>query len=429
MCVGQGTRNKTTCHPASGHSHTAVGYIGNMKNLFLLDPAQIFLNHGSFGACPAEVFENYQLRQREMERNPVDFLGRRSGTLLGEARAVLAQHLGAQSQDLVFVPNATTGVNTVARSLATNQRLRSGDEILTTNHEYGACEATWEWVCQHTGARMVRTEIPLPFCAAEFTERVWANVTPRTRVLFLSHITSGTALIFPIAELVQRAREAGILTLIDGAHVPGHIPLNLDQLGADFYTGNCHKWLCAPKGSAFLHVRREHHALLDAPVISWGYALDTSGTQGNAAYTGSTLLERHMQWQGTRDIAAFLAVPTAIAFQALHHWPQVRQRCHAMAADALTRMCAHTGMAPVCSDADFGQMVVLPVPAMDTEVLGQRLQQEFGIEIPVTTHQGRLFVRISVQGYNSQTDVDALVQALQAIYPRQGGSVGVISGV
>jgi isopenicillin-N epimerase len=400
-----------------------------MKNLFLLDPAQVFLNHGSFGACPAEVFDHYHHWQREMERNPVDFLGRRSGTLLGEARAVLAQYLGAQTQDLVFMPNATTGVNTVARSLAVDTGLLPGDEILSTDHEYGACDATWDWVCQHTGARMVRAEIPLPFCATEFTERVWAGVTPRTRVLFLSHITSGTALIFPIAELVQRARAAGILTLIDGAHAPGHITLNLDTLGADFYTGNCHKWLCAPKGSAFLHVRREHHAVLHAPVISWGYAVDTSGTQGNAAYTGTTLLERHMQWQGTRDIAAFLAVPAAIAFQARHNWPLVRQRCHAMAADTLNRVCAHTDLAPVCSDGDFGQMVVLPVPAMDAALLAQRLQQEFGIEIPVTTHQGRLFVRISVQGYNTQSDVDALVLALQAIYPRQDGSAGNIDKI
>ncbi len=395
-----------------------------MKNLFLLDPTQVFLNHGSFGACPAEVFDHYHQWQREMERNPVDFLGRRSGTLLTEARAVLAQYLGAQTQDLVCVPNATTGVNTVARSLASEHALVPGDEILTTNHEYGACDATWDWVCQHTGARMVRAEIPLPFCAAEFTERVWAGVSPRTRVLFLSHITSGTALIFPIAELVQRARAAGILTLIAGAHAPGHIPLNLDTLGADFYTGNCHKWLCAPKGSAFLHVRREHHALLHAPVISWGYAADTSGTQGNAAYTGTTLLERHMQWQGTRDIAAFLAVPAAIAFQARHHWPQVQRRCHCIAAETLARLSAHTGLEPICGDANFGQMVALPVPTMDATQLGRGLQQGFGIEIPVTTHQGRLFVRISVQGYNTQGDVDALVQALQTIYPAQCGSAG-----
>ncbi len=395
-----------------------------MKNLFLLDPTQVFLNHGSFGACPAEVFESYQHWQREMERNPVDFLGRRSGALLTEAREVLAQYLGAQTQDLVFVPNATTGVNTVARSLATEHALVPGDEILTTNHEYGACDATWDWVCLQTGARMVRAEIPLPFCATEFAQRVWAAVTPRTRVLFLSHITSSTALIFPIAELVQRARAAGILTLVDGAHAPGHIPLNLDALAADFYTGNCHKWLCAPKGSAFLHVRREHHALLHAPVISWGYATDTSGTQGNAAYTGTTLLERHMQWQGTRDIAAFLAVPAAIAFQARHHWPQVRRRCHCIAADALARVCAHTGLEPICTDADFGQMVCLAEPGTDATVLAQRLQQEFGIEVPVTSHQNRLFVRISVQGYNTQSDVDALVAALQIICPAADSRAG-----
>ncbi len=388
-----------------------------MHKLFLLDPARVFLNHGSFGACPAEVFAVYQQWQLELERNPVEFLGRRSGALLAEARAVLAQYLGAQAQDLVFVSNATTGVNIVARSLAVELGLTSGDEILTTDHEYGACNATWDWVCQHTGARRVPVDIPLPFCAAEFTERVWAGVTPRTRVLFLSHITSGTALIFPIAELVQRARAAGILTLIDGAHAPGHIPLNLDALGADFYTGNCHKWLCAPKGSAFLHVRRDHHGLLHAPVISWGYSPGEASANGHAAYTGTTLLERHLQWQGTRDVAAFLAVPAAIAFQQRHHWNQVQQRCHALAAETLARVCAHTGLAPVCGDFDFGQMVVLPVPPMDLQTLGHRLLHEQGIEIPVTLYQSQLFVRLSVQGYNTQNDLDVLVRALQTIYP------------
>lgn len=386
-----------------------------MHKLFLLDPARVFLNHGSFGACPAEVFTAYQHWQLELERNPVDFLGRRSGALLAQARNALAQYLGAQAQDLVFVPNATTGVNIVARSLAAELGLSSDDEILTTKHEYGACNATWDWLCQCSGARKVTIDIPLPYCAGEFTERVWAGVTPRTRVLFLSHITSGTALIFPIAELVQRARAAGIVTLIDGAHAPGHIPLSLDALGADFYTGNCHKWLCAPKGSAFLHVRREHHALLHAPVISWGYVPGDASASGHGAYTGTTLLERHLQWQGTRDIAAFLAVPAAIDFQQRHQWGQVQQRCHTLAAQTLARVCALTGLAPVCGDADYGQMVVLPVPPMDAQNLGHRLLHEHGIEIPVTTHKGQLFVRLSVQGYNTQDDMDALLRALQII--------------
>src|ERR1035437_6239834 len=263
-----------------------------MKDLFLLDPDLIFLNHGSFGACPARVMEKYQQWQMEMERNPVEFLGRRSAELLSHSRAILAHEIGANPEHLRYVPNATSGVNTVARSIA----LQASDEILTTDHEYGACDNTWNFVCQQTGARYVPVEIPLPFEAEEFTRRIWAGVTPRTRVIFLSHITSTTGLIFPVAEVCRRAREAGILTLIDGAHAPGHIPLNIDALGADFYTGNCHKWLCAPKGAAFLHVRPQHHHLLDAPVVSWGYGAHITGHTGFDAYTGSTVLERRLQW-------------------------------------------------------------------------------------------------------------------------------------
>jgi isopenicillin-N epimerase len=383
-----------------------------MKNLFLLDPALVFLNHGSFGACPAQVLEKCQWWQREMERNPVEFLGRRSAKLLAQSRAVLAQHIGAKPEHLVYVPNATSGVNTVARSLP----LRAGDEILTTSHEYGACDNTWRFVCQHTGARYLPVDIPLPFRADEFTDRVWAAVTPRTRVIFLSHITSTTALILPLAQLCKRARAAGILTLIDGAHAPGHIPLNLDQLGADFYTGNCHKWLCAPKGAAFLHARPEHHHLLDASVVSWGYSSVIAGHTGFDAYLGTTVLERRLQWQGTRDLSAFLSVPAAIEFQARHGWDQVRSNCHALAAQTLQRICKMTGLSPVSADADFGQMVVIPLPPMNVELLKQILFERYNIEIPVTAHQDHLFVRLSVQGYNTVEDADALVQALCEIY-------------
>ena len=380
--------------------------------MFLLDPDLIFLNHGSFGACPAQVMQSYQRWQMEMERNPVEFLGRRSADLLAQSRAVLARTLGADPENLIYLPNATTGVNTVARSL----RLQPGDEILTSDHEYGACDNTWEFVCQHTGARYIPVEIPLPFRAEEFAQRIWAGVTPRTRVIFLSHITSTTALIFPMEELCRRAREAGILTLIDGAHVPGHIPLNLNALGADFYTGNCHKWLCAPKGSAFLHVSPQHHALIDAGVVSWGYSTTITGHTGFDAYTGSTLLERRLQWQGTRDIAAFLTVPAAIAFQAEHDWDRVRRDCHDMAAQTLHRICAITALEPICEDSDFGQMVAIPVPLMNAQLLKDTLFERYRIEIPVTSHKGMLFIRLSVQAYNTQQDLDTLVDAVREIY-------------
>ena len=383
-----------------------------MKNLFLLDPSIVFLNHGSFGACPAKVLESYQGWQRELERNPVELLGRRSADLLAQSRTVLGRCVGANPDDLVFVTNATCGVNTVARSIP----LLAGDEILTTDHEYGACDNTWDFVCRHTGARYVPVEIPLPFRAEEFTERVWAGVTSRTRVIYLSHITSTTALIFPLAELCRREREAGILTLIDGAHAPGHIPLDLDGLGADFYTGNCHKWLCAPKGSAFLHVRPEHHRLVDATVVSWGYSSDIEGHTGFDAYTGRTLLERRLQWQGTRDLAAFLAVPAAIEFQTRHDWDRVRRECHALAAETLRRVCGMTGLEPVCGEADYGQMVVIPVPSMDADTLKETLFDRYRIEVPVTSHKGRLFVRVSFQGYNTREDSDALVAAIKEIF-------------
>ncbi|MFY9512161.1 MAG: aminotransferase class V-fold PLP-dependent enzyme [Rubrivivax sp.] len=378
-----------------------------MRDQFLLDPDLVFLNHGSFGACPREVFETFQHWQREMERNPVQFLGRRSAQLLGDARAALAGYVGAQAEDLVFVPNATTGVNVVARSLP----LQPGDEILATDHEYGACDATWQFVCQQRGAVYRHVEIPLPFEHERFVERMMAAVTPRTRVLFVSHITSTTALIFPMAALCAAARERGLLTLIDGAHAPGQLPLDLAAIGADFYTGNAHKWLCAPKGAAFLHAQPQHHALLEAPIVSWGYAAEVAGHTGFDAYTGRTTLERRLQWQGTRDLAAYLTVPAAIQFQARHDWPAVRQRCHAMARDALHRIAGRYGLAPVSGDDDFAQMVVIPVPHHDAEALRRRLFDDSGIEIPVTQHAGHTFVRLSVQGYTTDEDIRRLETA------------------
>ena len=379
-----------------------------MRDLFLLDPEVIFLNHGSFGACPREVLDALQRWQLEMERNPVQFLGRRSAGLLAVARERLAAYLGAQAAHLVFVPNATTGVNIVARSL----RLQPGDEVLTTDHEYGACDPTWHRLCAAAGAHYRAVRIPLPFDRESFTERLLAEAGPRTRLIFASHITSTTALIFPLAELCAQARERGIPTLVDGAHAPGQIDLNLDALGADFYTGNCHKWMCAPKGAAFLHARPEHHELLDAPVTSWGYAAEVTGHTGFDAYTGRTTLERRLQWQGTRDIAAFLSVPAALAFQSRHDWPAVRERCHAMAVQTLHRLGGHLGLAPICRDDDFAQMVAIPVPPQDAEALRRRLFDAHRIEIPVTQHQGHTFVRLSVQGYTTQSELDQFCQAL-----------------
>jgi isopenicillin-N epimerase len=379
-----------------------------MRESFLLDPKLIFLNHGSFGACPREVFAQYQHWQLELERNPVEFLGRRSSQLLWQARQQLSAYLGARADDLVFVPNATTAVNIVARSL----HLQPGDEILASDHEYGACDATWRFVCNKTGAHYRQVQVPLPFEPGQFTQRMLDAITPRTRVIFLSHITSTTALIFPLAALCAAARARGITTLIDGAHAPGHIELQLEGLGADYYTGNCHKWLCAPKGSAFLHVRPEHQALLDSNVVSWGYVAQAAGHTGFDAYTGKTWLDKRFQWQGTRDIAAYLTVPAAIDFQARHDWPRHRLHCHDLAWQTMQRVVAHNSLAPIAPPSSFGQMVTIPVRCTDAEGLRQRLFEQHHIEVPVTQHAGQTFVRVSVQAYNTQAELDALVSAL-----------------
>jgi isopenicillin-N epimerase len=371
-----------------------------MREEFLLDPAITFLNHGSFGACPRPVLAEQQALRERMERNPVEFLSRHSGALLKAAREALAQYLGAQAAHLVFIPNATTAVNALAASLA----LRPGDEVVTTDLEYGACDMTWRQHCERQGARLLRVAIPLPFEPDRFVERLMDATTARTRLIFLSHITSQTALIFPVAELCRAARERGILVCIDGAHAPSQLDLALDAIGADFYTGNLHKWLCAPKGAAFLHARPEHHEMLRAPVISWGWF----DNPVQYAYTGKSVFERRFQWQGTHDITPWLCVPAAIRFQAERDWPRRRAECHALAIGLMHEFAERHGLAPIAPDDCFGQMAPLPVPHQDGAALRARLFDEHRIEVPVTEHGGRSFVRVSVQAYNDAADLARL---------------------
>jgi len=376
-----------------------------LRDLFLLRPDVIFLNHGSFGACPRPVFAAYQSWQLELERQPVEFLGRRFTGLMAQARAALAGFVGAEADDLVYVPNATTGLNVVARSLP----LRPGDEVLATDHEYGALDRTWRFICQKRGATYINHPLPLPWESPEaVVEALWSGVTERTRVLFISHITSPTALILPVAELARRARAAGILTIVDGAHGPGQVDLDLRELGADIYVGNCHKWMMAPKGAAFLYARREVQEWLEPLVVSWGWQSEKPGP--------SRFVDEQ-EWQGTRDIAAYLAVPAAIAFMEEHEWPRVREECHALLRQAREEVAALTGLPPICPDSPewTAQMAALPVPNCDAAGLQRRLYEEFTIEVPIITWGGRRFVRVSIQGYNTEADVTALVGALRIL--------------
>jgi isopenicillin-N epimerase len=370
-----------------------------LREHFLLDPSVVFLNHGSFGACPKPVFEAYQRWQLELECQPVEFIGRRLDGLLDESRAVLAEYLNAEVDNLVYVPNATVGVNIIARSI----RLQPGDEILATDHEYGACSYAWQYACEQMGSRYIQQPIPLPVTTAEaFVEQLWAGVTPNTKVIYLSHITSPTALIFPVREVCERARAAGILTMVDGAHAPGQIPLDMQAIGADFYTGNLHKWLCTPKGAAFLYARREHHDWIVPSVISWGWLPEHTFVSAN-------------QYQGTRDPAAYLAVPAAIQFQRDHDWGSVRTACHALAVETRDRLIALTELPPIAPESWFNQLFVAQLPPCDANEVKQRLYDEYRVEVPFVNWNNYQFVRVSVQGYNTRADVDTLIYGLKTI--------------
>jgi isopenicillin-N epimerase len=376
-----------------------------LADLYLVRRDIAFLNHGSYGATPRPVFETYQRWQRELENQPVEFLGRRRVELLAEARAALGAYLGTDGDNLAFVPNVTVGMNAIARSL----KLQPGDEVLATDHEYGAVVRTWQYYCDRQGATFVPQRIPMPVTTAEdFVEQFWSGVTERTRVITLSHITSATALIFPLEEICRRARAAGIITAIDGAHAPGQIDLDLDALGADFYTGNCHKWLSAPKGAGFLYARPASQPLLDPLIISWGW---------QAERPGHSPFVDHFGWSGTDDPSAYLSVPAAIQFQQEHNWSRVRAACHALANDARQRVAALTGLPPVAPDSTewWSQMCILPLPATDAAALKTRLMDDHGVEIPSHTFQGQSYVRLSVQAYNDQEDIDRLIVGLREI--------------
>ncbi len=370
---------------------------------FLLRPGVTFLNHGSFGATPRPVFDTYQAWQRELEAEPVDFLARRCEGLIAEARARLGAFVGAEAGSLVFVPNATYGMNIVARSLD----LRPGDEVLTTDHEYGAAERTWRFNCALREARYVRQAISLPLPTDEqIVEELWSGVTGRTKVIFVSHITSPTAAVFPVAAICRRARQAGIITVVDGAHAPGQIDLSLEELDADFYTGNCHKWLCAPKGSAFLYAHPDRQALLQPLIVSWGWESERPGP--------SRFLD-YFTWVGTGDPAAYLSVGAAIDFQAEYQWPQVREACHQMALWARNRLTSLVGTSPICGPDHFVQMFSVDLPPGSIDRLGTRLWDDYRIETPLLHWNDHEFLRVSIQAYNSMDDLLRLESALKAL--------------
>jgi isopenicillin-N epimerase len=382
----------------------------SLKEYFLLDPGVIFLNHGSFGATPKPVFEAYQNWQRRLERQPVLFLGREYNSLMYEARIALAGFLNADPDDVVYVPNATHGLNIIARSL----NLQPGDEVLTTDHEYGACDYTWDFVCRKLGAAYVHRPIPLPVNSGdEIADQFLEGITPRTKIVYLSHITSATALRLPVEQICRRARELGLLSMIDAAHSPGQMPFDLQKLDADIVFGNCHKWMLAPKGSAFLYVRRELQPRIEPFVVSWGY------DPANEIATGSRFIDL-LQWTGTKDPSAAFAVPDAIQFMQDHDWQMVRVACHDLLSQAIERICDLTGLPPLYPlDSDFYfQMGIAPLPPSNLALLKSRLYEEFKIEVPLTQWHDKQFLRLSIQAYNDAQDVDKLLHSLEVLLPQ-----------
>jgi len=379
--------------------------VSYLADKFLLREDVVFLNHGSFGATPKPVFEYYQSLQRQLESQPVAFLGREFEARMQESRSILARYLGTTKENIVYLPNATQAINTVARSL----ELGPGDQVLTSDHEYGAMDRLWRFLAEKHGFELKYQTIPLPLTsAAETAHAFLAGISRATKVIFLSHITSTTSLLLPVDAICGKARELGILTIIDGAHAPGQIALDLDNLGADFYAGNLHKWLCAPKGSGFLYARPDVQDHLEPFILSWGWESDNPST--------SAFIDHH-EWQGTRDPAAYLAVPEAIQFFKENNWESVQSACHQLAIEVQKTVSELTLIPPLADPEFFLQMVSFFLPPLEHETFQKHLYDEYQIEVPIFSWKDKPVMRVSIQGYNDQSDINALCDALGQLLP------------
>jgi isopenicillin-N epimerase len=384
------------------------------RDFWPLDPAIVFLNHGSFGSCPRPVLEFQQGIRMRMERQPIEFFVRDLEPLLDDARAALAEFLGAHRDNLVFVPNATSGVNTVLRCL----EFRPGDEVIVTTHEYNACRNALDVIAVRFGINVVPVDIPFPLRAAdEIIEPILEAVTPRTRLLLIDHVTSQTGLILPLAQIVSELSSRGVDTLVDGAHAPGMISLKLEELGAAYYTGNCHKWICAPKGAGFLHIRPDRQRLIRPLSISHG---------ANSPRTDRSRLQIEFGWTGTWDPSAYLSVPEAIRVMGLvaGGWPRLMERNHALALEARRILCEALRIEPPCPDSMIGSLASFPLPdAADagppksplySDPLQDWLLEKHRIEVPVIPwpRSPRRLLRISAQLYNTPEQYEFLARVI-----------------
>jgi len=377
----------------------------HLKSLFLLREDITYLNFGSYGACPKPVFERYQQYQLELEQEPVQFIAVNGMQYLKQSREALAAFVNCHADDLVYVANPSYAVNIVAKNFPLNE----GDEVLATNLEYGACDRTWNYYCERKSAKYVRQKIKFPLQSKEdFIEQFFKGLSSKTKMVFISQITSTTGIRLPVEEICAIAKQKGFLTFVDGAHAPGQIPVNLNTLQADFYTGACHKWMLTPKGSSFLYVKKELQNMCDPLVISWGYK--------SAKPSHSQFLDYH-QTQGTRDFSAFLTIPAAIDFMKKNNWDAVAEDCREITRSNADRFCSLLKAEPICNDKnDFiFQLCSTFIKTKNPEQLHNLLFDKYKIQIPVMQHEDMVFLRYSIQGFNTQGDLDILYSAIQDI--------------
>ncbi|MBW4537680.1 MAG: aminotransferase class V-fold PLP-dependent enzyme [Myxacorys chilensis ATA2-1-KO14] len=370
-----------------------------------LDPDVTFLNHGSFGACPTPVLEFQQALRQRLERQPLKFFSRDFEALLDQARQTLADFVGADSEDLVFVPNATTGVNAVLRSL----HFTPDDELLTTSQEYNACRNALNFVAERTGAKIVVADVPYPIASPDqVIEPVLQAVSSKTRLALLDHITSQTGLVLPIAHLSQELAKRGVETLVDGAHAPGMVPVNLKEIGATYYSATCHKWICSPKGAAFLYVQRDRQSAIRPLTISHG---------ANSPRRDRSRFQLEFDWMGTDDPTAYLSVAKAIEWMGSllpGGWAELRASNRAKAIAARALLCDLLNVEPPCPESMLGALATIPLPDGSYAGLQDALWESFNIEVPIVPYpsEPKRLVRISAQLYNTPNQYQYLGRSL-----------------
>lgn len=380
--------------------------MNNLKEQFLLKKDIHFLNFGSFGATPKPIFDYYQQWQRVLEAEPVQFIAFDGYEYLATSRAALANYLHCEDKDdLVYITSPTYGVNIIAKSFP----LEEGDEILATNIEYGACDKTWEYYCEKKKAVYRRQPITLPITNKEtFIAEFFEGIRPTTKAIFISHITSATALIFPVKEICEIAKSKGLITIVDGAHAPAQVELNIGELKADFYIGACHKWMMAPKGCSFLYAHKSVQYICEPLVVSWGYKA--------AKPSHSPFLDYH-QMIGTRDFSAFLAVPMCIIFMHENNWKAVAKKCHEMVLANAQLFYDLLGTKPISplTNEWIGQMISIPIKTTEPEILQRKLYTDYKIEIPIMRQGDDVYMRYSINAFNTMENLEALYKALEEI--------------